>query len=671
MKNPLWHILLIDDEPDDRAALREMLLRGAGRPYRFAEAGLAAEGLRQVREQRDGPYDCVLLDHCLPDMPAQEVLAALRNGADGLLCPVVVVTGADRDAGPQLLRAGAHDYIGRKWATPESLTRSIENAVERCALLAERESGKDALRIERERLALALTSGEMGVYHWNMVDGSLWWSPEIYPLFGIAAERFTPTPDAFTTLVHPDDRETFWQRMNESWAQRQDFRHEFRIVRADGTVRWIANRGHTEYDAAARGVLHFGVAFDVTERKFAEATLIQAKVEAERANRAKSDFLSNMSHELRTPLHAILGFAQLLDSASPPPPPAQKRSIDQILKAGWHLLGLINEVLDLEQIESGKLTLSMEAVSLAEILRDCQAMVEPEARRQGVSLTCTSLAAGCCVNADRTRLQQVIVNLLANAIKYNRLAGSVAVTCVPSPPESVRISVRDTGQGLAPEQLAQLFQPFNRLGQKAGEDGTGIGLVVCKRLVDLMNGKIGVDSTVGLGSVFWVELQLTREAQAAGYAGEPPEVAAPAQVVGEAPRYTLLYVEDNPADLMLVEEILVPRSDIRLLSARSARQGLRLARSFLPEVILLNIDLPDISGNKALKILAEDPATASIPVLALSANATTRDSEQGLAAGFFRYLGKPLRVNEFMETLDVALRFAKTEAAVAAREEKE
>jgi signal transduction histidine kinase/DNA-binding LytR/AlgR family response regulator len=669
MKSELWHILLIDDNPDDRADLRRMLLRGGDRRYCFAEAELAAEGLRKICEQRDGPYDCVLLDCCLPDMSAQEVLEALRNGADWPPCPVVV-TGVDSEGGPTLLRAGAHDYIGRNWTTPQSLSRTMENAVERFAWLADRASAKEVLRIERERLALALTSGRMGVYHWNMVDGSLWWSSEVYPLFGVNPACFTPTPDAFSALVHPDDRDIFWQRMNESFAQQKDFLHEFRITRSDGTVRWIANRGHTEYDAEGRGMLHFGVAFDVTERKVAETKLIEAKVAAEIANRAKSDFLSSMSHELRTPLHAILGFSQLIDLGSPPPTLAQKRSIDQVLKAGWHLLGLINEVLDLALIESGKLSLSMEPVVLAEVLRDCEAMVEPEAKKHDISVAFAPCEAGCSVNADPTRVKQVIINLLSNAIKYNKLGGAVCLTCTPSPPESIRISVRDTGQGLAPEQLAQLFQPFNRLGQKVpGEEGTGIGLVVCKRLVDAMNGRIGVDSTVGQGSVFWVELKLTTEAQAAGYAAEPAGLAQKAQVLGEAPLHTLLYVEDNPANLLLVEEILLRRSDVHLLSARNANQGIRLARSFLPDVILMDVNLPDISGSSALKILAEDPATAHIPVLALSADANCGDIERGLVAGFFRYPSKPIKVDEFMKTLDVALRSAKAEAAVAAKEE--
>jgi len=414
---------------------------------------------------------------------------------------------------------------------------------------------------------------------------------------------------------------------------------------------------------------------DVTERKQVEAErsrldqvlqdknteLESAKLVAEKANHSKSEFLSSMSHELRTPLGAILGFAQLMESGSPQPTPAQKRSIDQILKAGWYLLELINEILDLALIESGKLSLSLEPVSLAEVLHECEAMVEPQAQKRGIGMFFTRLEIPCFVNADRTRVKQVFINLLSNAIKYNRACGTVTVECTLSHPDSIRISVRDTGAGLAREQLSQLFQPFNRLGQKtSAEEGTGIGLVVCKRLVDLMGGVIGVESTVGQGSVFWVELSLTTAPQAVTQAAGPA-AHDEARAGGQAKLQTLLFVEDNPANLMLVEDLIARRPDIRFLSAQDGISGVAIARASLPDVILMDINLPGISGIEALRILAEDPATAHIPVVALSANAMHRDIEKGLAAGFFRYLTKPIKVNEFMDTLDEALKSAKKE----------
>src|SRR6185369_1041766 len=295
--------------------------------------------------------------------------------------------------------------------------------------------------------------------------------------------------------------------------------------------------------------------------------LESAKSAAEKANLAKSDFLSSMSHELRTPLSAILGFAQLLESGTPVPVPTQKRSIDQILKAGWYLLELINEILDLAMIESGRLSMSLEPVSLSEILYECETMIEPQAKKRGIGVTFVHLETACFVKADRTRVKQVLINLLSNAIKYNRVGGTVVVESVLNGQDLIRISVRDTGNGLTPEQLTNLFQPFNRLGQEAHtEQGTGIGLVVCKRLVEWMGGVIGVESTVGEGSVFWIELNLTTEQQAA------PHIDVPTTTPGmciqdEEPLYTLLYVEDNPANLMLVEDIIARRPDINLLRA--------------------------------------------------------------------------------------------------------
>ena len=409
---------------------------------------------------------------------------------------------------------------------------------------------------------------------------------------------------------------------------------------------------------------------DNSVRKQVELELHKAMAVAEKANLAKSDFLSSMSHELRTPLSAILGFAQLMESGSPLPTPSQKRSIDQILQAGWYLLELINEILDLALIESGKLSLSPEPISLAEVMHECQDMIEPQAQKRGIRVTFPQFEIRYFVKADRTRVKQVLINLLSNAVKYNKVGGTVVVDCTTSTAERIRISVKDTGEGLTPDKLTQLFQPFNRLGKEAGiEEGTGIGLMMSKRLVELMGGVIGVKSTVGVGSVFWIELNLTAEPQPAASAAEPTAVAQ-AQVQADAQLRTLLYVEDNPANLMLVQDLIARRPDIRLLSAADGDRGIEIARAARPDVILMDINLPGISGIQALKILRADPATAHIPVVALSANAIPRDIEKGLEAGFFRYLTKPIKVNQFMDTLDVALKFAKPQSARANKEEK-
>ncbi|MHB1321408.1 MAG: hybrid sensor histidine kinase/response regulator [Acidithiobacillus ferrivorans] len=430
-------------------------------------------------------------------------------------------------------------------------------------------------------------------------------------------------------------------------------------VRKDGSSFW-ANVIYTAIRDQFGNLRGFAkLTRDQTEDRQVESALIDAKSAAEKANRAKSDFLSSMSHELRSPLNAILGFAQLMESDSPSPTPSQAANIKQILQGGWYLLELIDEILDLAAIESGRLALSLESVSISEVMIECQAMIEPQAQKRGIRMTFPPRVFDNFVKVDRTRFKQVLINLLSNAVKYNRTDGTVVVAYATIAPERIRISVTDTGVGLSAEKLAQLFQSFNRLGQEAGaEEGTGIGLVVTKRLVELMGGEIGVESTIGVGSVFWIELTAAASPQSvAGITESTPVVQV--QVHNDAPLRTLLYVEDNQANLKLVEQLIARRPDMRLLSAADGHLGVEIARAFLPEVILMDINLPGISGIEAMQILRKDPLTAHIPVVALSANAIPHDIAKGLEAGFFRYLTKPIKVNEFLHTLDEALEFAK------------
>jgi signal transduction histidine kinase/ActR/RegA family two-component response regulator len=390
----------------------------------------------------------------------------------------------------------------------------------------------------------------------------------------------------------------------------------------------------------------------------ANAELANANEEARSANQAKSAFLSSMSHELRTPLNAILGFAQILTSNTLPSTLEQKKEFaNHILKSGRHLLTLINEILDLAKVESGTITLSMEPVALADILLECRTMIEPIAATRKVRVLFPEVD-GAVVMADRTRLKQVMLNLLSNAVKYNRDEGAVVLTCDQCTPTRMRLSIQDTGNGLNPEQVASLFQPFNRLGQESGaQEGTGIGLVVTKRLVELMGGEIGVTSSPGVGSVFWIELASTapRTSSLAERAAPGGNGSTSSASGAEFVPRLLLYVEDNPANLRLVEEIVAFRRDLRLLSAHDGHLGLQLARAHRPDIILMDLNLPGMSGFEVLRQLGADPETADIPVIALTANAMPRDIERGVAAGFHRYLTKPIDIEKFTEAINSTL----------------
>ncbi len=484
-------------------------------------------------------------------------------------------------------------------------------------------------------------------------------------LVGLARSQLIGKPISRYILKESQDVYYLHRKMLAEQADTQAC--ELQMARADGVAFW-ANLVSSEVEDADGEVAHRVILSDISDRKRMElalqaqnAELAEAKRVADKANRAKSEFLSSMSHELRTPLNAILGFAQLIDAGAPPPTPAQKSRVDQILKAGWYLLELVNEILDLAVIEAGSVSLMLEPLLLTELFDDCQAMIEPLARTSGIAIDYCPFDALRYVQADRMHLKQVLVNLISNAIKYNRADGSVTVACSMGDGGRVRISVQDTGQGLSAEKLDQLFQPFNRLGQEAGTvKGTGIGLVVSKRLVELMGGEIGVHSTVGQGTVFWVELDLANAPVqvADADAGALPALSEPAPLQTDARHHTVLYVEDNLENLQLVVELMARVPQLHLLTATDAASGIALARSQQPAIILMDIHLPGMSGLQALKVLQEDPATQHIPVLALSANAMASDIEKGLEAGFFRYITKPIKINAFMAVLDEALAFS-------------
>jgi PAS domain S-box-containing protein len=428
---------------------------------------------------------------------------------------------------------------------------------------------------------------------------------------------------------------------------------EFRYRHGDGSWRVLEARARTLLpDSAAEGAVINSR--DVTERKRYEEALRLAKEEAETANRAKSEFLSRMSHELRTPMNSILGFGQLLERKQLPPD--QKRGVDHILKAGRHLLNLINEVLEIARIEAGRQNFSLEPVRVASVLREARSLIQPLAGQRDLTIEDCFVDEELYVRADRQRLVQVLLNLLSNAVKYNRPEGSVAVECevvdADGGEKRVRIGVRDTGDGIPPEKLDRLFIPFDRLGaEQSQEEGTGLGLALSQRLVDAMGGTLSVESVVHQGSTFWIELPRGEEPVAGSDRGAERRNHERPDPAGRPPA-TLLYIEDNLANLALIESILADRPELTVLSALQGQMGVYLAVEHRPELILLDMHLPDIDGDEVLRRLQSDPRTRDTPVVMVSADATPSTIERLTRMGASGYLTKPLDVGEFLEVVE-------------------
>lgn len=516
--------------------------------------------------------------------------------------------------------------------------------------VTDRKQAEESLRQSERQLQEAQQIANIGSFEWNLVTGEQAWSDQLCRILGHAPGARI-TYEEFLDQLHPEDRGALQAALRGAQQSGEPFFAEFRLRRKDSAERVVQGRGAVEADPDGTVRRVTGTIQDITDRKLAERAQLERE-EAERANRAKSEFLSRMSHELRSPLNAILGFAQLLGMDELQR--AQRESVDQITLAGRHLLQLINEVLDISRIEAGKLSLSLEPVEVAEIVREAVGLMDPLAQERGIRLTSEiGPESELYVRADSQRLKQIILNFISNGIKYNRRNGEVRIFATEDREGHLRIVVQDTGPGLRPEKLEKLFVPFQRLTEDATEiEGTGLGLSIAKGLAEAMGGEIGVESEPGQGSSFWVEVQ-NAESPDVGGSAMPAAGSSerPARVQTWHGRRTLLYIEDNPSNLRLVERLLAPRPEFNFISAMQGRHGLELARKYHPHLILLDLNLPDLSGEEVLREIRSDPDLQSIPVVVLTADALAGQSERLRNAGADDYITKPLDVERCLKVI--------------------
>ena len=524
-------------------------------------------------------------------------------------------------------------------AIARDITRRKEAEQQRELLLAELQ---DAQRLAR-----------IGSWRRDLTTSEVTWSDQLYEIFGrdpAAGPAFGPT---LLTYVHPDDRERILKADPNAQDTPPTFDLEFRIRTDQGEERIVHSRGHPD---PGRPGSYFGTTQDVTAERRAEeerAELLRSSTRAEAANRAKSEFLARMSHELRTPLNSVIGFGQLLEIDELAD--RQREYVEYILRGGRHLLQLINEVLDIASVESGRLAISPEPVHLTELTHEAVTLVAPIAREREVTinLDVTGLGDDSHALADRNRLKQVLLNLLSNAIKYNRPGGNVAVSFAHSEDDRVRIVIADTGIGIRSEHLVDLFEPFERLGaEQIGIEGTGLGLALSKGLAEAMGGTIAAESEPGAGSTFVVELA------AADHPRDEALTAAGGELMIQprlqrAQQWRILYIEDNLSNLALVERVLRRHTGVELIAAMKGRLGLELASQHDPNLVILDIHLPDMSGLEVLQHLRSE--RPDLPVVVVTADATPRQAEAARRLGASEYLTKPLDVRGFLRAINEQL----------------
>ena len=656
-------VLVVDDEAQILESIHDLLEEDF-------EVLISTDATKAVEFLQDAQIAVILADQRMPKLTGGEFLAKAREISDATR---ILITGyVDIDALIRAVNDGQiHSYVPKPWE-PRDLKVTVFRAANHAREFARRKRAAEIVAEQQRALARSeaayrqqtkilrsvLDSMGEGVLVTDESGKMLLLNPAAERLVGLGGSD-GPREDwsEYYGIYRPGTNELYpADQLPLTRAIRGEIADGIELfiknhVMPDGISVSVSARPLKDDHGDIRGSV--AVVRDVTQSKSAETMLRQAKEEAERANRAKSEFLSRMSHELRTPLNSILGFAQLLEMAGLGP--QHQSNIRQILKGGYHLLELINEVLDLARIEAGRLSLSPEPVQVEDAVKEVLDLMRPIASSRNVALSADLAVHGDrYIQADRQRLKQVLLNLLSNAIKFNKNYGLVALTCQETRTGRLRIEIADTGAGISEAGLKKIFTPFERLGaDKNAVGGTGLGLALSKRMIEAMEGTIGVESTVDIGSRFFIELPLAERPVLRNDVEKPHSGTLQQE---SSVRGTVLYIEDNLANVKLMEQILAPYPRVQLIEAMQGALGLNLAMTQCPDWILLDLHLPDLSGEQVLGKLREEPCTKNIPVTVLSADATPNQIHRLQAAGAREYLTKPLDVKQVIALLEATLK---------------
>ncbi len=676
---PNIKILIVDDSDIDRSTYVRYLQSEVDHFYEIIEAETLEDGLELWRSQRP---DIVLLDFKLPDGDGLEFLEALNGEYTDQRLPVIVLTGqGDEPTAVRAMKLGATDYLVKRDVTAISLSISINLVRDRIILNAKLaksieqkeelhqtlQNRTNELEILSERLALSLQSGAMGSWEWNIVDNTLHWDERMYELYAVTepSDRIHPY-DVWKNALHPDDLLTTEAILHDAIAEKKPFEAEFRIVHPDQSIHFI--RAYGILVRGDHGERMIGVNFNVSDRKQVEEQLLRTNQELIHATRLKDEFLANMSHELRTPLTAVLGMSevlhkQLLGSVNE----RQQKALGAISKGGKHLLELINDILDLSKISSGKVDLALDSVSVQNVCDSSLVYVKQQAFIKNIEIysNITPIVSNICV--DERRIRQVLINLLINAVKFTPSKGQVSllvsVGCgeiwegeakVPNQFKEqnlpmILFQVKDTGIGIAPKDIRRLFQPFVQLdsGLNRQYEGTGLGLVLVKQIAELHYGQVAVESVLGKGSHFTVALPY-QMAEPNLRSLEPiTPFSSPIAKSKNAIVPLILIAEDNEANIQTFKAYL-SAYEYDVILAKNGVEAVEMAKDHHPDIILMDIQMPVMDGLQATRLIRSDKKLAKVPIIALTARAMQGDEELCIAAGANEYLSKPVELEQLI-----------------------